>query len=524
MIELVPSNATWNYQSAPNVVPVDLFNVTIPSAGWSQGAAPFGEGVIPPELDPVSTTWTRNTGLWIERDITLTRERILKVSGNIEQALYVFWDGVYVASINPTNASEEIFRNWVVSIQGTIGTHTLSILCLDDIDIAGACYLSVKIEGMGALFPFQPVAPINEKLDYKTDVLTTDNGLEARIKLRSKPRRSYQLSYPSSFANKPRGQNILRSGIRSELLFPIWTEAVPAGAVSANQQVITCNYSPTWFGDYVLLWRTDEDWQLLGFDEYIDGSSFRVSNLTREFASCWVMPVRRAYYASGFTKRTTGYEAFYDVNISLIDNYRKTPNNAPGTFLGVDYYLRELETSNGVSEENTAIDMKVFDGDAGVVTTTTSWLQPETMRQMYFINDNFSDMSDMFSLIERCAGRYKEFWYPSFDTDLTPQGTGIIGSTLAVKKDGWLESDETRQYIGINAKNGFWYLREISSFTEFSPTTMGISVTSAFSIAYEDIARVCWLSVRRLDTDSIVVSHRTGGITTCSFMTVETTI
>ena len=134
-ILLAASDSLWDYQFTANALPAPD---TVPAGGWTSGGiAPFGQdetaGFVPPF--PIQTAWPDDTGLWIRTTVNCTGGIPLKVTGQVENAAWVFWDGELVGTVNPTNADTPVVLTIDVDIDvvdAGAGAHELAIFCLDD--------------------------------------------------------------------------------------------------------------------------------------------------------------------------------------------------------------------------------------------------------------------------------------------------------------------------------------------------------------------------------------------------------
>lgn len=138
--DLVALTGFWQYQSQSNSLPVPA----IPSAGWSgPSRAPFGR--IGPSSSfvpdyPINTFWGHDTSLWMKTTVTCTGLLPVYIYGQVENAAFVYWDGVLLGSVNPTNtdATTPIFMDFVVPTSlATAGDHTIHIYALDDFEPYG---------------------------------------------------------------------------------------------------------------------------------------------------------------------------------------------------------------------------------------------------------------------------------------------------------------------------------------------------------------------------------------------------
>lgn len=520
MIEIIGDNAFWDYQFRFS----NTLTTTVPSSGWnSTGREPFGNGPRPDWLPFTNTFWGFGQGLWIKNDITLTEPKTLLISGEIENAHAVFWDGLWIGTFNFSNDPQQEFPEYQITIDSnlaTTGTHRLAILALSDPG-SNPTWLSVRVDAIGPVFPYQPEAPFKEKIEFSTDLFTAEDGTETALKLRSVPRKSYNLSFPMNFEKQPKANNLLRVGVKDEIVFPVWSEAIYRNIdLPSIVKWINFDTTPYSYADdgYAFIWSSDDVWQLVALEE-VEPTRLVLMNLGVAQPPHWIMPAHRAYFPTGFRRVTDGYNSSLQLNCVLKSNGDKAVST-PTQYLGNDVFLREFDTQSGDSEEDVFTNTRIFDSGVGVVSLSNSWDDVRTARNMYFFNSSISEISEMKDFLYRRSGRYKSFWQPSFNSDLKVLNQTTITTSIDVKADGLDFMLEKRNHIAIEA-DGVWYLRQIYSYLETSPGIWQLNFIENLDIAPDTIKRVSWLGRWRLDTDSIEITYRTGGISTCSVRAVE---
>jgi hypothetical protein len=135
-------NTSYEYQILPGEVSAvaDPASFAIPTTGWNaESPGPFGNTLTPPHARapyPIATHWPHNSALWLRKTITLEESfNLLELYIVVENACYVYWDGVYVGSINPTNAQITDYPDSTISVpagMGAAGEHTIHVYCLDE--------------------------------------------------------------------------------------------------------------------------------------------------------------------------------------------------------------------------------------------------------------------------------------------------------------------------------------------------------------------------------------------------------
>lgn len=140
-----PYNATWEYQGAAiqSTAPDE-----VPSSGWSaSGQAPFGieDGPTFSPPYPPATAWAASTGIWLRRTFTCDSGLII-ISGKIENACYVYIDGVLVGSQNPGNANVSSLQDFSIGVSISSGAHEIAIYATDDTVAGVNTYLYAQID------------------------------------------------------------------------------------------------------------------------------------------------------------------------------------------------------------------------------------------------------------------------------------------------------------------------------------------------------------------------------------------
>jgi hypothetical protein len=524
-MSLINLVSEWEYQSTANVVPVDINLVTVPAAGWTLGEAPFGEGVPPLGLTTPETVWTRDTGLWIRRFVICEGEKDIVVKGNCEQAMFMFWNGIYVGTLNPTNTNRGDVPEYRVIIPrelATDTTHEIALLCLDDNSVSpGAIsYISVEADYLPVLFPFQPEAPVKENLSWLTDVIISRDGTEDRKRISTSPRQEFYYNYPTGFDKKIKAQNIIWGDIGSEILVPIWTQAVRVNSIAAGVTTINLEtrYSEFRYPGYAIIWSSDSNWQLVGIYDITD-TQFKINNVARAYSRCWIMPVRIGVLTKGATRSFDGLSANFDLQFMIRDNQEITVN-APAQYLGEDVYLQETLLFGDSLAEDIKIDLEIFDPGIGEFALYTGLSRAKSLRSFNVVCEGMIVSWALRQFLNRRSGRYRTFRQPTFENDLRVTNTGNITTLLQVFKDEYMRSSQSRDVIAIETNSG-WLLRQILDVVSIDQTRMSLQLDTAINITKDQIRRVCWLGLRRLDTDNIEINHQGAGYSTSSFTMVE---
>lgn len=92
---------TWEYQILSEHANPGYNNLTVPTSGWSSGAAPFGHSTS--GAGPYATDWPLMTVLWVKRTITIPGGYSLRLDIDVENGCVVLINGGVRAWVNRDN-------------------------------------------------------------------------------------------------------------------------------------------------------------------------------------------------------------------------------------------------------------------------------------------------------------------------------------------------------------------------------------------------------------------------------------
>lgn len=165
---------TWEYQRVAVFTPSDPSSVVIPEVGYATGQAPFGNnGVGTP---PGNTLWDKQEGLWLRK--TIDPAAAFNLNVKVENACYVYVDGVYIGGVNPSNADAAGYPSGNFLVQGSV----LHVLAVDELSDKGGgdnVYIRLTSSGGSSFNDMNPAHIIRECLtDPDWGMGYTDNDID----------------------------------------------------------------------------------------------------------------------------------------------------------------------------------------------------------------------------------------------------------------------------------------------------------------------------------------------------------
>jgi hypothetical protein len=494
---LVSLNAIWEYQSRAFLASgFDPTTTPPPASGWTGGGvAPFGNtsarGTQP------KTTWASNTGLWIRRNFVTDGVRDVYLESYVDNRAYVYVNGSFFGKF------ENGGFDFALVIPRSLlpaGTNTIAILAMDDgLDT----FLSATLEYLAPLIALQPQSPVTESVAWLTDISTSENGLEDRIKLRNQPRQYFTFFYPANNGEQRRVFNQVYGQRGSEWLVPIWTEARFIGSVGAGATTIPGSVADYDFrlGELAILWQSSSEFQVINIVAFASGSV--VTNTpAAAFTNAYIMPLRFGFIRDNPSKQFSGRESLFGVKFEIQTNFAPIVISAPTQFLGEDLSTEEVFLTGTTSSDSLVTEMDLNDKELGVVSYYAPWLNTKVMRTVYRDASTPAQALQLRRWLYRREGKYRAFWQPSFEDDLRVLSTGTITTTLIVSSDEYLATNQVRKRIAIQTATG-WTLATIASSVQLDANRVQHTLTTSLAIAANSILRVCWLGLKRLNSDQI---------------------
>ena len=530
---LIARNSVWEYQfygDGDGDTPADPFAVTVPTTGWTMGLAPFGfDGGADnfPHDVTINTEWTPDTSIWIRRNIVTNGRDDVLVTGHVDDACYVYVDGVYVGACNPGGAkNSKAFTMVLPKELLTQGTHQIAILAVQvgppNPDEGTVIY----IEGdyLPPLVAWQPQAPVVERLEWLTDINNSKNGTEERFQVRVSPVQTWEYSYPANADRKQGLANRVWGSLDGEWLVPVWSQARYIGAVAADQLNVTMS---TLYGEFAgsslaLLWESEDNWQVLAIDAILTSSTMRLFSLTRAFTRAYLMPLREAIIPGDVQKRLIGmgYHLEFTLTFRVLENFALTVAN-PTQYLGDDVYTDDVLLDGDDGSDTLSKDVDLFDPGNGLVEHYTNWLNSRVSRTQRVLSEGLAENWTVREFLHRRAGRCKGFWQPSFEDDLRLTSTGTLTATITVLDNDYERFAVSRTHIAFELSDGTWMFRSVVDVDRVGDNTLQITLNTALSIAASRVRRVSWLGLKRLNTDRVEIRYIGNNVAQTEFRTLE---
>lgn len=369
------------------------------------------------------------------------------------------------------------------------------------------------------MLPIQAAAPFNEILEWKTNVITSNDGSEQRIRLRKAPRQSFQAKYPVSQQNMALVVNTVYGWLQRTWAVAVWSQAQLGGQVVSGDTTIYCDTTKYEFraGGLAGLWESSSHHEVVEVADIFPDRVTLKRGTTNSYSAPQIFPVRMARVVGNVSRSTNGHTAEIGLRYEVLDNQDLGPS-APDQFLGEDIYFDEalLEITDQFS---TRVD--VVDYETGKLDFYAPWRYNRITRPYRSVQTTPEEAWAFKQWLHRRAGRQRPFWQPTFEQDLRLNMTGLVTANLLIYSDGYLSLGSDHNHVAIQLTNGNWAPRTITGISVVDANTLSVALDSPLNVDASEILRVSFLALKRLEADRVELSWVGNGVCTSTIRVTE---
>lgn len=371
--------------------------------------------------------------------------------------------------------------------------------------------------------------PVRERLNWLTDVLTTQAGTEQRIGLRDAPRRAFEYALATLSRHETNRLETMLLGWQSHLFaVPVWTDAqtltadLPAGSLS-----IPCTTADYEFASngLALLWLAHDNYEAVEVD-VVGGSALSLKSATLADwpAGARLYPIRlgRLPQRQGLT-RETGYHLTGTVAFDFIDNPGVAAADSGDVYAGFYVYLGRTNWADP-TEIEAQRQLEILDYDTGAPWVDDLSGLASLLKSWHWLLKTRADIIALRGWLAARSGKRVPFWSASQAVDLEViAAIGASDSAITVRNVGYaryIDGRADRRHLVIETLAGTRYYRAITGSTEIDAASESLAIDSALGATLQpaDIASVRFLHLVRLDSDEVEIAWHSGSVAECSTM------
>lgn len=368
------------------------------------------------------------------------------------------------------------------------------------------------------------VEPAVERISYRTQILTSYNGTEQRMRLRRAPRRSLSYQYLVSQIAQTLAHQRMRGWQMRLWGVPVWSDYEPVtSTLAVGTTVITIDTADKDYvvGGLVFLRRDDKTHELVKIAT-VNPTDIQLASPTRFQWSIGdlIMPARIARMeASQSLSAITSNVGTADVEFTLAATDELTAAD-PGTSyqtLTVFPYRPNWDQTRGVGYER---KVEVMDNGIGpIFVEDQSGIAVETEGVRLLITDR-ADIEDLRQYVSARAGKLVPCWLPTFRSDVVPYATLLAGQTVwqvVAAEHAQFSGGPQRRDIQITMRDGTVHYRRITLVAATAdPEVEELTLDSSFTadLIPSGVLLVSFMRVARLSTDTVEIARHTQGVAT----------
>lgn len=364
------------------------------------------------------------------------------------------------------------------------------------------------------------VSPMGETYEYRTKVITADDGSEQRIRLRHEPRATISNQYTQLSTTET--TQLQRALLRQDQVFavPYWldvsyvTDAVPANSllISTSRQI-----PQLVLGDTVVVETAQ------GYDAYVV-EGLAGNQITTSAPTVREIPANAKIWRGLFVRLPQTQSKSHllpqvnraSITFEVLSEFAPMRNELlpVGTYyLDLPVLDHKRDWVQGVEISHT-FDRAVFDPDLNNRSYFYKWPYGYVVLKNDFTNLNRERTEKLISFFHDRKGRAKPFWIATGVQDLIVSGTLEAGSfVLPVETEdvaAVYEDNEVYRNLEIEFSDGTLLRRRITQFSPQAGRT-DVYVDSPWARQYlvSEVKRVSWLLLSRFESDTLDLEHIT---------------
>lgn len=389
-----------------------------------------------------------------------------------------------------------------------------------DFDTEEPYLISVPITGTRlVMFPFEPEAPLRERLRFLTDVIEHKVGTEQRVSLRESPRQEFDFRLlREDGPERQKLDMLLFDWLGKVFGVPVWIEpSFLTAAATAGQTSISVD--DTTLADFragglAIIYADEDDFDALEVSSLGSTTINFNTPLLRNFpVGTRVMPLRTAVVASTVRERKHAVNlAEFELTMQVLDNIDLSDASAWPTFSG-KVILSDPNAIQQTADGDIDRRIVVLDSQTGKFGQVSPWDRARHGTPKTFITTSRQGLWNVRSLLHALRGQQVSFYLPTFSKDVNLSQTYLSGgSALTIFNVGYTRFVRQRApkvNIRIHLTNGTTFDRTVTNSAEVDETEEQLTISSPIGqdIAPEDVNRIEFIEKVRIATDDIIIEH-----------------
>lgn len=372
------------------------------------------------------------------------------------------------------------------------------------------------------ILPIEPNEGINERFEWKTDILQNYDGTEQRIALRPRPRRTFEVS-----------MTLIDDVDRKKLYDKIFKTAALT-VIAPSYQYQSRLKKKTVIADnklYTNPKRADlrQDENVIVFTKKGEAFLFKIAAVNEDHvvittAFSQVIPAGsvvsggfagRFPNKSGLSMNAIGGQS--SLKIELVDSRDQLPYPSAGislpTIKGKPMLLRN-PLADGETAETFDVGLETIDNETGKPQFYTAWTQPFVEGARKYLCQTLLEPQELEfwrTFLQYCRGQQRAFYTPTYRQDLKRvEGTDFLVSQIEVEGSDYATqyfASETYRQLQIETSVGTFEVEVENVENNGTSTTLNFTAPIDADLTDAEIYRISYLMLVRLGSDTVTLTH-----------------
>lgn len=380
--------------------------------------------------------------------------------------------------------------------------------------------ITVPLTAQRALvLPFEPMSPMTERLEFRTDVMEGRSGIEQRRSMKLAPGQVFDMTFAMDSTARQLYDSLIFD-VHSRIIgVPVWFEAVVTTSktlVGAEEvQVQTSAYADFRVGDLAILWWDETLYEALEVTA-INPTSIEVNSpFTKEFPrGARFMPIRVGFPVGDFRgeKHPQRLQTARLIVKAQDNDVDHSDASAFPTF-GGRVLVDEPNRADPTAEETWSRQAFEVDSETGVFSVYSDAPNARRSHSRTFVTRTRQRLWEVRQLLHFLRGRQTSFWVPTDAEELTvTQDVSSGGTSIDVENVGFtrfVKARFPRKAVRIILTDGTKIDRLLTGSTELDQFEERLTISGSWPQGFtkEEVDRLEYFERVRIDSDQISLKH-----------------
>lgn len=370
-------------------------------------------------------------------------------------------------------------------------------------------------------FPFEPEAPLSERLVFLTDIMESADGSEQRVSLRQAPREEFDLRFKLDDGPERSAFDLLLSDWQNQVFgVPIWIEPAELTADAAIAQtslnVDSTELSRFREGGLAILFQDSNTFEIVEITTLGPTVINLQTGLEQSFErGTQVFPLKACVTTEPARDRRWARNlAEYSLTMKPLDSDQDLADLTGWPTYRGKILLDDPNAIRTTLDSRIERKLTVIDGLTGQFILDSTWDRARRGSNKRFIINDRTRLWSVRTLLYALRGRQVSFWLPTFSEDLTLAvpytASGTALTIVNVGYSRYARERTPKRDIRILLHDGTVFLRRITASSEVDADTEQVTLDTpiAQDIDPDDVNRIEFIELVRIDTDTVEIQHR----------------